>query len=42
MSIWSQSKCLLAAGRTDAEVSVLGPPDVMSQLDGKDLEAGKD
>ena len=29
-------------GRTDAEAPILGPPDVKSQLIGKDLDAGKD
>ena len=29
-------------GRTDAEASVLWPPDVKSQLMGKDPDAGKD
>ena len=29
-------------GRTDAEAAVLWPPDVKSQLIGKDLDAGKD
>ena len=29
-------------GRTDAEAPVLWPPDVKSQLIGKDSEAGKD
>ena len=29
-------------GRTDAEDPILWPPDVKSQLIGKDLDAGKD
>ena len=29
-------------GRTDAEASILWPPDVKSQLTGEDLDAGKD
>ena len=29
-------------GRTDAEAPILGPPDVKSQLIGKDPDAGKD
>ena len=29
-------------GRTDAEASVLWPPDAKSQLTGKDPDAGKD
>ena len=29
-------------GRTDAEAPILWPPDVKSQLIGKDLDAGKD
>ena len=29
-------------GRTDTEAPVLWPPDVKSQLIGKDLDAGKD
>ena len=29
-------------GGTDAEASILWPPDVKSRLTGKDLEAGKD
>ena len=29
-------------GRTDAEVPVLWPPDVKSQIIGKDADAGKD
>ena len=29
-------------GRTDAEVPILWPPDVKSQLIGKELDAGKD
>ena len=29
-------------GRTDAEAPILWPPDVMSQLIGKDPDAGKD
>ena len=42
MSIWSQSKCLLATARTDAEAPILWSPDVKSQLVGKDPDAGKD
>ena len=41
MSVRSQSKCLLAAGRTDAEVSILGPPDVRADSMEKTLMLGK-
>ena len=33
--------CILI-GRTDAEASILWPPDVKSQLIGKDPDSGKD
>ena len=29
-------------GRTDAEVAIFGPPNVKSQLTGKESDAGKD
>ena len=41
MSIWSQSKCLLATARTDAEAPILWPPDSKTRLLGKDLILGK-
>ena len=32
----------ICIGRTDAEAAILWPPDMKSQLIGKDLDAGKD
>jgi len=32
----------ILTGRTDAEASILWPPDAKSQLFGKDSDAGKD
>ena len=37
---WSSFKQL--ANRAEAEAPILGPPDVKSQLIGKDPDAGKD
>ena len=36
------SQSWLFIGRTDAEASILWPPDAMSQFIGKDPDAGKD
>ena len=37
-----ENKPWIFTGRTDAEAPTLGPPDVKSQLIGKDPDAGKD
>ena len=36
------NQCWIFVGRTDAEAPILWPPDVKSQLIGKDPDAGKD
>ena len=41
-SILKKNQPWLFVGRTDAKTSILGPPDVKSQLIGKDSDSGKD
>ena len=41
-SILKEINLEYSIGRTDAEASILWPPDAKSQLTGKDLDAGKD
>ena len=41
-SVLKEIKTWILIGRTDAKAQIIWPPDVKSQLTGKDPDAGKD